>query len=81
MGGLSTLPGGAQDAAKSAQLTGGDRPELTEASAVVSVDRGVGSAASFDVVKKLADSLGPWWARRVPRWTRVTTRTSCRSDR
>ncbi|MDQ3578378.1 MAG: electron transfer flavoprotein subunit alpha/FixB family protein [Actinomycetota bacterium] len=39
-------------------IVGGDRPELTEASIVVSGGRGVGSAEKFDVVEKLADAFG-----------------------
>jgi electron transfer flavoprotein alpha subunit len=54
----------AVDAAKATKITGrepvtgGDRPELTEASVVVSGGRGVGSAESFSVVEQLADALG-----------------------
>ncbi|HEY6422723.1 MAG TPA: electron transfer flavoprotein subunit alpha/FixB family protein [Pseudonocardiaceae bacterium] len=39
-------------------IEGGERPELTEASVVVSGGRGVGSAGNFHVVEKLADALG-----------------------
>jgi electron transfer flavoprotein alpha subunit len=54
----------AGDAAKVVRITGreplkgGDRPELTEASIVVSGGRGVASAENFAVVEKLADTLG-----------------------
>ncbi|ALE84973.1 electron transfer flavoprotein subunit alpha/FixB family protein [Pseudonocardia sp. HH130629-09] len=39
-------------------IQGGSRPELTEATVIVSGGRGVGSAEDFSVVEGLADSLG-----------------------
>jgi electron transfer flavoprotein alpha subunit len=52
------------DAAKGARITErvvqerGERPELTEASIVVSGGRGVGGAENMALIEKLADSLG-----------------------
>jgi electron transfer flavoprotein alpha subunit len=52
------------DAAKLARVTGqvvqeqGERPELTEASIVVSGGRGVGSGENFALIEQLADVLG-----------------------
>ncbi|MBO0776397.1 MAG: electron transfer flavoprotein subunit alpha/FixB family protein [Actinobacteria bacterium] len=61
---VEQVAAGLSDAAKAARVTErvvaerGERPELTEASIVVSGGRGVGSADNFALIEKLADSLG-----------------------
>jgi electron transfer flavoprotein alpha subunit len=54
------VPAGGRSAVVSSRepIVGGDRPELTEASVVVSGGRGVGSADDFGVIESLADALG-----------------------
>jgi electron transfer flavoprotein alpha subunit len=65
-GAAALEPAGAAvtEAARSARITQrvvaqrGERPELTEASIVVSGGRGVGNAENFELIEKLADKLG-----------------------
>ncbi len=61
---VETVSFAASDAAKAARVVEhvvaekGARPDLTEASIVVSGGRGTGSAEGFGVIEKLADALG-----------------------
>jgi electron transfer flavoprotein alpha subunit len=61
---LVPVPVAVSEAAKTARVTGravaerGERPDLTEASIVVSGGRGTGGAEGFKIIEELADAVG-----------------------
>ncbi len=61
---VTTLDVTLDDAAKRARITdvveqsGGDRPDMTEASMIVAGGRGLGDAEGFELIESFADALG-----------------------